>query len=168
MLYNGAADTGDYVSPWEGSPNERFGVEYVSGPANDAFNEARLTTTPECAGMDIDVFFEQKNIAEAKKVCSTCPLATLCRDAAREREDEFGVFGGESYSERVHAVNTAKGKGVTGKPCRNGLHLMVPENIYYLRYTSVSCNPCRMKANRERGRPSRASSRMRDKRGLFV
>lgn len=59
-----------------------------------------------CRGMDPDVFFpnhldtieEDREIA--KRVCSNCPVATQCRDMARLRNEEYGVWGGEDEDER--------------------------------------------------------------------
>jgi hypothetical protein len=163
----------DGYGPSYNRPNIKSALEFTSGPANDAFNEARQVTEPACAGFDIEIFFTQTDIPLAKSICGNCPLQTLCREAARERMDEYGVFGGESSSERVQVVATERAIGVTGKPCRAGLHLMVPGNIHYHRVDSPTCNPCRKQKNNDRMERSRRArgvrpGKMRDKRGLFV
>ena len=36
----------------------------------------------------------------AKKVCSTCPVATECRELARKNGEIYGIWGGETERER--------------------------------------------------------------------
>lgn len=44
-----------------------------------------------------------KREALAKKVCSTCPVATQCRDMARKSGEVYGIWGGETERERHYA-----------------------------------------------------------------
>jgi len=58
-----------------------------------------------------DLFFEpfreqpparKVRVAEAKRLCATCPAALECRDAGR-RNHELGIWGGETEEERARA-----------------------------------------------------------------
>lgn len=40
---------------------------------------------------------------KAKKVCSTCSQAIICRDYARSNNEVFGIWGGETEMERCTA-----------------------------------------------------------------
>ncbi|MEH3033083.1 MAG: WhiB family transcriptional regulator [Aeromicrobium erythreum] len=49
-----------------------------------------------CAGVDPELFFpaDDATLAEAVRVCTTCPLRTTCADQAVARS-ESGVWGGQ-------------------------------------------------------------------------
>ncbi|ALG85548.1 WhiB family transcriptional regulator [Gordonia phthalatica] len=46
---------------------------------------------------DADLWFadQPSQLEEAKSLCRECPLQTACLDAALEREEPWGVWGGE-------------------------------------------------------------------------
>lgn len=37
---------------------------------------------------------------QAKEICSKCPVMQMCRDAARSRREQYGLWGGETEFER--------------------------------------------------------------------
>jgi len=64
-----------------------------------------------CLGSDPEVFFPQhgagrKQIDEARAICATCPVLSVCRDyvdvieADIPRSYLFGIFAGETPNER--------------------------------------------------------------------
>ncbi len=55
-----------------------------------------------CAQTDPDSFFPDKGKSnrEAKQVCMSCPVRAECLEAALERNERFGVWGGMSERER--------------------------------------------------------------------
>lgn len=63
----------------------------------------------KCREVDPEIFFlpynarmgeKRKLIAEAKKVCATCPVIEQCLNHALTVGEEFGVWGGMSEEER--------------------------------------------------------------------
>ncbi|KOV49511.1 hypothetical protein ADL00_45695 [Streptomyces sp. AS58] len=44
----------------------------------------------------------QSRTAEARELCATCPVTVACRNWARE-SGEYGIWGGETESERIAA-----------------------------------------------------------------
>jgi WhiB family transcriptional regulator, redox-sensing transcriptional regulator len=51
------------------------------------------------------------DIARAKAICAKCPLTTTCRDAALERAEPWGVWGGELIENgRVIANKRPRGR----------------------------------------------------------
>ena len=70
-----------------------------------------------CRGTDPELFFpvstsdfspSKKQVADAKAVCSRCPVAGPCRDwaLAHPKLAEFGVWGGLSERERRKALRS--------------------------------------------------------------
>lgn len=57
----------------------------------------------KCKGMSPELFFPEgsKGIAEAKRVCSLCPVNSKCLDYALDNEIMFGIWGGKSARERA-------------------------------------------------------------------
>ena len=55
-----------------------------------------------CAETDPDAFFPEmgKSAEPAKSVCARCPVVAECLKAAVEGNEEFGVWGGLTTSER--------------------------------------------------------------------
>lgn len=55
-----------------------------------------------CLGADPDLFFVEKGqtFAEGRKVCATCPVVAECLDAAVQRREGDGLWGGASERER--------------------------------------------------------------------
>lgn len=56
-----------------------------------------------CAQTDPDAFFPDKGSPSraAKAVCLRCPVRSQCLDAALERDELFGIWGGLSREERA-------------------------------------------------------------------
>ncbi len=59
-------------------------------------------TKAACRGTDTNVFFPDKgeSTRPAKRICATCDVTAECLQAALERDDRFGVYGGLSERER--------------------------------------------------------------------
>jgi WhiB family redox-sensing transcriptional regulator len=68
--------------------------------------------TPSCSTVDPELFFPQEteispnkivskytNLAEARRICSSCPVALQCLEFAL-RNAETGVWGGTTESQR--------------------------------------------------------------------
>lgn len=64
----------------------------------------------EVADSEHDVFYhppgsrdqpKRQREAAAKAICATCPLAQRCRDQARTNRELYGVWGGETETERT-------------------------------------------------------------------
>lgn len=61
-----------------------------------------------CIGLDLNLFFPistvgtavQAQIEEAKAVCAECPVQRACLDWALAVGPEFGIFGGQTDTER--------------------------------------------------------------------
>jgi WhiB family redox-sensing transcriptional regulator len=45
-----------------------------------------------------------RRLMAAKRICAGCPVRELCRRYALENEEEFGVWGGLSESERKQLI----------------------------------------------------------------
>jgi len=43
----------------------------------------------------------------AKAVCATCPVTTPCLEAAVQRDERYGVWGGLTFDERITFKKTA-------------------------------------------------------------
>ncbi|MET8623683.1 WhiB family transcriptional regulator [Kitasatospora sp. NPDC004669] len=74
-------------------------------PARNRMPDPAWITRAACAGHpDPDVFYplprSLDHIAEAKRVCATCPVANACLTDALERGDRHGVRGGLTEAER--------------------------------------------------------------------
>lgn len=66
-----------------------------------------------CRGMNQEMFFHpdgerdpsrSRRIAAAQEVCASCPVQAPCREWARQVQEPYGVWGGESEDERRHAI----------------------------------------------------------------
>lgn len=58
-----------------------------------------------CRGMSPQVFFPERGdsgavLDGARAVCATCPVTVHCLQAAFERRERFGVWGGKSWEQR--------------------------------------------------------------------
>lgn len=72
-------------------------IETIPAPALDWQEEAL------CAQTGGDFFFPEpgSSVREAKRICSLCPIRSLCLDFALEHDERFGVWGGLSEKERL-------------------------------------------------------------------
>lgn len=87
-----------------------------------------------CLGQD-DVDFHSTNethIFEAKRICGMCPVRTECLMDALERDDDHGVYGGLTASER--ATLRTRRRPTACKRC--GASFIPGER---LRYCSSAC-----------------------------
>lgn len=76
----------------------------MSGPADpflepgtaDGENSARSAALP-CHDNDPDLWFAESptDLEQAKSLCTGCPVRDRCLAAALEREEPWGVWGGE-------------------------------------------------------------------------
>jgi len=65
------------------------------------------------SGVANDVFFseELQDIAEAKRICATCPAVAPCLEGAIEREEPWGVWGGQLFMNgKVLTVKRRRGR----------------------------------------------------------
>lgn len=67
-----------------------------------------------CRNLDPDLFFPigtagpaVTEVAEAKRVCLTCPVRTPCLDWALRHYQDFGIWGGTTEAER-QALRSAR------------------------------------------------------------
>ena len=59
-------------------------------------------TLAACAGLGPSLFYSEHpaDVAAAKSLCSSCPVASDCAAVARTNGETFGVWGGEEPSDR--------------------------------------------------------------------
>ena len=57
-----------------------------------------------CLGLDPALFFPERGEStdQARAVCAACPVQTDCLQAALDRKERFGIWGGTSARERKH------------------------------------------------------------------
>lgn len=64
-------------------------------------------------GALVELFFSEQldDIARAKALCAECPVRETCFEAARERREPYGVWGGRLfYKGKVLAVKRPRGR----------------------------------------------------------
>ena len=64
-------------------------------------------------GQLTDLFFSDEipDIIEAKRICSTCPLAEECLEGALDRREPWGVWGGQLFvNGRILAQKRKRGR----------------------------------------------------------
>ena len=56
-----------------------------------------------CAQVDPELWFPEKGESSrpAKRICQRCPVQAECRSAALARCEQYGIWGGLSYKERM-------------------------------------------------------------------
>lgn len=116
-----------------------------------------------CAGAEPEIFHDDAHAATARKLCTGCPLAALCRTQARDNR-EWGTWGGETSAERAAAGYPPAGWRGRGhktelKPCGTAAAYR-----RHLRAGQKPCRPCKSaeylrRAERAAGprRPRRAT-----------
>jgi WhiB family redox-sensing transcriptional regulator len=94
---------------------EREGAELWAGPVTDADLEL------PCHREDPELFFAEDpvDVELAKSVCTPCPLRDACLDAALERHEPWGVWGGELV---LQGVVVARKRG-PGRPRKDAVPL---------------------------------------------
>ena len=62
-----------------------------------------------CAQVDPELWWPDKggSSRDAKRVCGRCPVRDQCLQAALERGEPYGVFGGLTFTERKAIRRTA-------------------------------------------------------------
>lgn len=70
-----------------------------------------------CAAADPELWFAQQpaDVESAKALCSTCPVVRACLAGAKEREEPWGVWGGELFERGVVVPR----KRPRGRPRKN-------------------------------------------------
>lgn len=60
---------------------------------------AAWETEAACRDLDTALFFtdDVDEISHAKQICLACPVRTRCLDAAVERGEQFGIWGGHLF-----------------------------------------------------------------------
>jgi len=107
-------------------PDRQRPPDLPDGGAADESLTARVPIA-RCAdgnGTMVGLFFSDHvvDIARAKAMCALCPLAQQCLADALEREEPWGVWGGQSLS---------GGRIIAGKrPCGRPPKIPRPEVIY--------------------------------------
>jgi WhiB family redox-sensing transcriptional regulator len=79
----------------------RLGVPGVRQPdAED--NPLAWQSDSLCAQTDPEAFFPEKggSTRDAKKICASCEVRTMCLEYALENDERFGIWGGLSERER--------------------------------------------------------------------
>lgn len=63
-------------------------------PTSDAFGAAAV-----CSDAPTGLFFSDDldDIAEAKRMCLACPMRRRCLDAAVDRGEQYGIWGGHLF-----------------------------------------------------------------------
>lgn len=82
--------------------------------ADTRFTDSLLSAPSlPCQDGDSDLFFSERpaELARAQEACRGCPLRQQCFDAALERGEPWGVWGGEIFVDgRVVAVKRGRGR----------------------------------------------------------
>lgn len=95
---------------------------------------------PACASHDPDLWFgadgeplrdRAAREVKAKAICAGCPLRAGCLAGAKDRGEQFGIWGGEDFEHPGRRL------------CRNGLHLMTAANTYVNPGRGRTCRACR-------------------------
>ncbi|MGH9128215.1 MAG: WhiB family transcriptional regulator [Acidimicrobiales bacterium] len=79
-------------------------------------SEEELWAQARCrdgAASMVGLFFSEsiEDIARAKSICALCPLAEPCLEGALERQEPWGVWGGQLFSDgKVLAFKRKRGR----------------------------------------------------------
>jgi WhiB family redox-sensing transcriptional regulator len=76
-----------------------IGVSSESGEDNPSVFAADLP----CRSANPDLFFAESpaDLERAKLLCAVCPIRTICLANAIERQEPWGVWGGEIFDQGV-------------------------------------------------------------------
>ncbi|MDH3753279.1 MAG: WhiB family transcriptional regulator [Acidimicrobiia bacterium] len=87
-----------------------------------------------------DVFFSEeiRDIARAKSICAECPVMAQCLEGAMARQEPFGVWGGQLFSNgRVLRQKRRRGRPPKKPRPEDQLpHIPVPEHLEQLLRTA--------------------------------
>ena len=93
---------------WTAGPHLPGGT---TGDDRRDFDEMVATLVP-CRNNDPELWFAEQTVRveQAKALCRECPLVEACLAGALEREEPWGVWGGEVFVGGV-VVATKRGRG---------------------------------------------------------
>ena len=97
----GVNRTGAVPSNWFVDP-VYLGVPGVKNVGDDDATPLAWQADALCAQTDPEAFFPEKggSTREAKRICSSCEVASECLDYALANDERFGIWGGLSERER--------------------------------------------------------------------
>ena len=91
-----------------GWADEKIGLDAVTGTYSDgsSFNLPCHTADPELYFSE-----DEMQVAEAKSLCSGCPVRAQCLEGALSRQEPAGVWGGELFEDgRIIAKKRKAGR----------------------------------------------------------
>lgn len=59
-----------------------------------------ITSNGLCKYENPEIWFDPTTFNQAKAICAQCPFKVACLQAAEERGEEYGVWGGKTPGER--------------------------------------------------------------------
>lgn len=78
----------------------------------NTFHRLLLTVKPRCADYPTQWWFsdseEDEHTVKAKEICAGCPIRFSCQDYAIKNNEQYGVFGGMTPTERRREVRRRK------------------------------------------------------------
>lgn len=94
-------------TPFRSRPTQRAGWGLVAPQIFGAahYQPPQQHERPACAGTDPDAFFPTIYTAPwavriARRVCASCPMTAECLDAALQRGEQYGIWGGTTPKQR--------------------------------------------------------------------
>ncbi|PFG36216.1 WhiB family redox-sensing transcriptional regulator [Flavimobilis soli] len=107
-------DTAVVVAPLPHTTTTRLGVPAPATTQDDRAEFDRLMGSMlPCRVEDPELWFAEKTVQveQAKALCRTCPLVDACLAGAIDRQEPWGVWGGEVFVDgRVVAVKRGRGR----------------------------------------------------------
>lgn len=101
---------------FEATRADHHGMEVVAATTT-------ATRSLPCHRGDPDLWFAESPAAldRAKALCADCPVRTWCLDAALERAEPWGVWGGEIFDQgRIIARKRSRGRPRKNAPSEGG------------------------------------------------
>lgn len=95
---------------------ERYSTELGSAELGSAWS-AELQLSVPCRAANPDMWFADSpaELEQAKALCAQCPIRRTCLDAALDRAEPWGVWGGEILDQGVVIAQ----KRPRGRPRKN-------------------------------------------------
>jgi WhiB family redox-sensing transcriptional regulator len=71
--------------------------------ADPEVDEVAARSEIPCRAFDAELWFAElpSQVEQAKSLCRQCPARAACLDGARERQEPWGVWGGELFIQGV-------------------------------------------------------------------
>lgn len=115
-----------------------------------------------CRGCDPDLWFPQQggDVAEARRICGSCPVRERCLEMAIDEKIVHGIFGGHTTRERrLIARGLPPDAHARRKPIEHGTHRGYNQHV---RRGEQACEACRTAHSvyRQADRPSRSQLRV--------